>query len=642
MFFSITLAVVLSNVPTVRPPASPGYLGPPVLRQAAPDSGSLRREARELQARFERRRARELPRTRIRGGEGPCDEVVGRLCVWDEGDAAIPPAEEPEAVESARGELLASLSVLAEAIPGDHWIFGQRVRYLAEAGRLTDAGSLVGSCVLPQRWRCDAYLGLVRHPQGRTGAAEVAFGRALAAMPRELRSVWVGPDPVLDRDTRHWLAKQPDSIRGVARLWMLADPLFLVEANDRWTGHLGRWTYAMSSEESRSPHQMRWGRDLTEVLVRYGWSVAWERSWPGGSRMSSSVIGRDLPGALRTFPPREVLGPPLDGTQSDTPVVWELAPGHAQSKYLPPYLDSLGALEGQMGRFWRPDGVVIAASARVPVLDADSPVPKEGEAGLFLESDGVLALDVRTPAAANRPVRLSGRAPGSDWGIVSFEVWIPGLRSAYRFRSGVPLRPIPPDVLAISDLMLLEPTGEGADGSGGPAKGEAAAERERPRGQEAVGGELPNRESAALGREPLHFAAMVESLRATPNVGAHEALGVAFEIYGLGFRSEVVGFRAWVEGKDEGWVTRMLRRLGFGQPPDEVVVAWEEPGPDRPQPFFRAFRIRLPGLDPGTYDLVVEASVPGRSPVQRRRRFAVLAPDPEPPSEALPTGLERR
>ena len=548
--------------------------------QTAPDSATARDHARTLQARFERLRLRELPRT-LGGGSHECDDRIGRLCIWDDGDEDWELRPEPEEIELARSDLLASLDSLARVIPGDHWVFGQRIRYLAEAGRLADAESLARACGLPATWRCDAYLGLAHHRQEEIRTAETAFRRALETMPADIQAEWTDPDHVLDRELRGWLLSQADSARAAARLWMLADPLFLAAGNDRWTAHLSRWAYAMSSEDSTSPHQLRWGSDLTEAAVRYGWPVAWERSLPRGSMTSFSVTGRDQPGAVRTVPPRVVLGP---DPSAEEPIPWEIADGHSRSVHLPPYLDSLGVLDGQIGRFWRRDGVVVVAAWAVP---------GEGEparAGLFVEQDGAVEVDVRSAAPPGTPVRLSGRAPWSDWGVVSLETWAPERRRAYRLRAGMGLRRLPPDLFAISDLMLLEP-----------------------------------------GAEPGAFPEMVEVLRATSEVAADEVLSVAFEVYGLGFRSEAMGFRAWVEKRGEGFLSRPLRWLGLRGPKEEVSIGWEESGPDQPGPFFRTFSIGLPGLDPGEYDVVVEASVAGRSPLSGRRSFQVgRSRQPEP------------
>lgn len=563
---------------------SPGSIPHPAADQAAErfqaiDSADAHDHARSLQASFERRRLRELPRT-LSGGSNECDEIIGRLCVWDDGDEGWRPREEPEEIGAARTEFLAALDSLARLIPGDHWIFGQRIRYFVEAKRLEDAESLALACGLPDRWRCDAYLGYVRHRAEDIGGAESAFAGALGSMPAELRAEWTDPEPVLDRGLLDWLSAQPDSSRAADRLWLLADPLFLTAGNDRWTGHLSRWVYAMSSEEARNPHRLRWGDDMTEAAVRYGWPVAWERSWPRSGPQSFTVTGRDNPAAVRTFPPDEV----LDFAVEDA-VRWEIPDGHTRSVHIPPFLDSLAPLDGQVGRFWRRDGVIVAAAWTPPspsAADSAGFAPGPVEAGLFMEQSGALPLGARTEAHAGETVRLSGLTPSAEWGIVSFEILAPEIRRAYRLRTGVGLRRNPPDVLSISDLMLLD--------------GDA---------------------------EPADFDEMLSVIRGSGEVAAGDALGVAFEVYGLGFRSEVVGFDAWVEKRNEGVLSRAVRWLGLGGPKEEVSVSWDEVGPDRPRPLFRAFRIGLPDLDAGEYDVVVEVSVQGRSPLAGRRSFRV-------------------
>lgn len=566
-------------LPGAADPAETMCSARPTRVQILPDSADAHERARTLQARFERRRVRELPRT-LSGGSHECEEIIGRLCVWDDGDEEWPPRDEPEEIGAARTGLLASLDSLAGLIPGDRWIFGQRIRYLVEAKRLEDAESLALACGLPERWRCEAYLGYVQHHLEEIVAAETAFARALAAMPPPLQAKWTDPAPLLDREQLDWLRVQADSSPAANRIWMLADPLFLADGNDRWTGHLSRWVYAMSSEGADNPHQLRWGDDMTEAAIRYGWPVAWERSWPRSGQRSFTVTGRDHPAAVRTLPPVGV----LEFTGEDA-VAWEIPGGHAPSVHLPPFLDSIAPLDGQVGRFWRRDGVVVAAAWTTPPAPAaDSADSTSGplEAGLFVEQSGALVLGVRSETREGATVRLSGLAPWADWGIVSFEVLAPDLRWAYRLRTGVGLRHLPPDVLSISDLMLLEDQAEPAD-----------------------------------------FGEMLAVLRGSGEVDAEGHLGVAFEVYGLGFRSQVVGFNAWVEKADEGVLSRAVRWLRLGGPREEVSVSWEEAGPARPRPLFRAFRIGLPELDAGHYDVVVEVSVRGRSPLSGRRSFHV-------------------
>ena len=550
----------------------------PLQTPDAVDSADAHSRARAVQTRFERRRVRDLPRT-LGGGSHPCDAIIGRLCIWDDGDEDWEPREEPESIRDRRLELLTELEALARAVPGDHWIFGQRIRYSVEAGLLTEAEGLARACGLPTRWRCEAFLGYVLHHQEDFTEAEAAFARALAAMPADTAGGWADPYPLLDGELRDWLEAQPDSASAARRLWTLADPLYVVAGNERWTAHLSRWVYSMSSDGAMSPHQLRWGEDMTEAVVRYGWPIAWERSWPRAGQSTVQVTGRDPPASVRTLPPRNVLD---GGSDSVDAVVWEVPDRHARSVYLPTYLDTIGSLDGQTGRFWRRDGVILIGVATLPDPPAGTLPPEPFDAGLFVETGGVARTLGRAAVETGAVVRLSGVAPWADRGVVSLEAWAPGHRRAKRLRKGIGLRRLPPDLLAISDLVLLD-----------------------------------------AGAEPTGLDRMLEVVRASTHVAADEDLTVAFEVYGLGFRAEGVGFSAWVERRNEGVLSRFGRWLRVRGPREEVSIRWEESGPERPQPLFRTLRLGLPGLDPGEYQVVLEVSVAGRTPLVGRRAFRV-------------------
>ena len=597
----LALAAFATPALAAAHPAAPAFQTPPPSFTER-DSTRTHRHARLLQARFERLRVRTLPRTPD-GDSQECDEVVGRLCLWDDDDDDWEPKEEAPEIVAARAELLASLDSLGALLPGDHWIFGQRIQYLVEAGDLGGAEARGRRCMLPESWRCDAYLGYVHHHQMEFGRAEDAFRRAMEAMPEEVRRDWLSPGLVLDRDLRRWLAGQPDSAGALDRLWTLADPLFVAEGNDRWTGHMSRRTYSMSRERARNPHGINWGDDFTEVVVRYGWPAGWERTWPRVGRSNSSVIWQDFRGAFRTFPASKVIHrDPAVGE----PVVWSVPERHPRTTYLPPYLDSLGELDGQAGRFWRTGHVVVVAAWRAPDTvededevkgDADGseaagapgeavPVPLDTIAatvlsGLFVEQEGEIRGDARADTDPGSPVRLKTRVPWADWGTLSMEAWAPAARQAYRFRAGMGFRRLPPNLFAVSDLMFLE-----------------------------------------AGTEPGTLDEMVDVLRTTTEVRGGEGLGVAMEVYGLGFRREEMGMRAWVEKRNEGVLVRMGRWLRLTGPREVVSITWREAGPRNPEPLLRAFTIAVP-REAGEYDVVVEVSVPGRSPLAVRRGFTV-------------------
>lgn len=559
--------------------------------RVAPPADSVRshRRARTLQTRFERLRLRNLPRIPDSDSH-ECDEIIGRLCIWDDGDDEWTPKPEPAAIVDGREALLAGLDSLAALVPGDHWVLGQRIRYLVEAGRLTHAAAVARRCGLPDRWRCDAYLGYVLHHQADFAQSEAAFRRALQAMPADVREDWTSPAPVLGRELRRWVSARPDSTAALARLWTLADPLFLVEGNDRWTGHMSRWSYAMSAERATNPFDLNWGKDFTEYVVRYGWPIAWERTWPRVGQTRFGVAGRDLPTAFRAFPAREVLD---RGPAGEEPVTWEEEEDHPRAAYLPPYLDSLGALDAQVGRFWRTGHVVVVGAWRAPdaggvpdghddVEGPRDPAPGPVLSGLFVEQGGTLTAAERTMAEPGSTLRLSARVPWAEWGTLSLETWAPDLRTAHRHRAGMGFPQLPFGLFAVSDLMFLE-----------------------------------------SGEEPSNLEELVGSLRPPRPVEAGETLGIALEVYGLGTRREAVQFSVRVEKRGEGILRRMGYRLGILDPPDQASIDWREEGPQSPGPLLRTLQVDLSGLGSGEYLLVVEVSAAGRATLQAQRGFTV-------------------
>ena len=517
------------------------------------------------------------------GSGGRCDEIIGRLCVWDGGDDGWTPKPEPDAIVERREDFIRRLDSLALVSPGDEWILGQRVRYRLEAGELDQAAEVARACGVESRWKCQAYLGLALHQAEDIRGSEEAFGRALDAMPPRVRTRWTSLEPLLDRELTSWLADEPDSVAAVDRLWTLADPLFLVPGNDRWTGHLSRWAWAMSSERTRSPHQLSWGDDLTESVVRFGWPVAWERPWPRGGEVSStSAIGHDPPAAVRLVPDREALAYAGEGPLPH----WPLTRKGMKSVYLPPYVDSLDVIPAQVGHFRTPGGVMFVAAGQMrrEGLDPQSP---HGAGGLFFQP--TRGDRIGRQASVGEGGRLSGSvvlpAPSGEegaTGVLSLEALLPDLRRGRRARYSVHVPPVPRDVLTLSDVLLLDP-----------------------------------------GPEPETRDEVADLLLSSVRVAPHTDLRIAFEVYGLGYRPEAVSFQVWLERTDRGFFSRAKGWIGLGDDREALSVSWTETGPTSPQALFRSLELSLPGLEDGAYDLVVGVRTPGRSQAVRRRAITV-------------------
>src|SRR5438105_5287206 len=166
--------------------------------QRRSDSAEIAKRARDLQATFERRRRQMLPRFYI----GTADRclIVGRFCEWHPNlrDYVVP--DEGKDIARARAQLLRDLEKASEALPGDDWIIGQRIRYLVEAHD-TSAIAVARGC-RATKWWCDALLGLSLHVSGDFAAADSAYAVALDEMPTPMRCHWNNLSPLLDDEIR--------------------------------------------------------------------------------------------------------------------------------------------------------------------------------------------------------------------------------------------------------------------------------------------------------------------------------------------------------------------------------------------------------------------------------------------------------
>ncbi len=600
-----TEALALASTAAVDPTAwnlqeTPG--------SAARDSSDVLGEARSVQARFERQRRHFLPWA-DGGGGGPCEERVGRFCMWHSGDDGWQPvADTPEMVALREG-LLAGLAELAVEIPGDTWILGQRVFYLAEAGRWSEAGDLARACGAQPGWWCAVLEGFSSHGAGDHEEALAAFERGFAGMDPEAARAWRDPDLLLDGKARDLF---DDAAHGewdtlLAWFWLLADPLYLMPGNDRKTEHYARWTFSELSDRARNPHGMRWGSDLEELTVRYGWEKGWERHRPsvGLVRRDGGVIGHVLPQSREFVPPGTVLERP-----------WQIEPGawgpdeHPRSSHVAAYSPDLSAGVGQVAVLHRGDSMRVVAATRLPGA-SDSPAtgsspPDAGSSngpegplpwaqpvslagpdrvGLFLiDPDGRIS-EARRVGEGVGVLTLS--VPAGSY-FMSLEAWAPSDGRGGRIRHGIMTDTVPTDLATLSDLMVLD---------------RAAAAQQRL-------------------DEAMPF------MRPSLGLVAGQEITVAWEIFGLGWRHEDVDFEVSVSRERDGVLGRVGRWLGLADGADGPLrVGWSEPGPSERGPWFRSVDVDIPELEDGVYVLRLEVSMRGREPLVRTRTVEVSSGD---------------
>lgn len=587
------LAVLLASSPADagerRPGEDPARGRGGSLRASPPDSAELRDRARDAQERFERVRWRNLPRVPDSGGR-PCSEVIGRFCLIQGTEDWEPEPEAPEIVRG-RESLLRTLAEIGEAIPGDRWVLSQRVLYLGEAGRWSEARELTRECGgQPETWWCHGLAGFVHHGAGRFAEALDAFRGALGRMEPERAERWNDPEQILEGGAfRAWNdADDGQRPRLFGRLWSLADPLYLVPGNDRLTAHYARHTLSWIRDDAANPYRISWGWDLERILIRYGAEHGWERQRPRATSLeAASVIGHHHPQSKQYLPSARAFEAPTELETGE----WSLEEDRPRTAYAPSYAPRMAIRPFQLARFRREEELVLVAGFALPTDTAKEerpenarPGPWDGpvQAGLFL---------VDPDTGPVREVRLSGEERGvlrlraaRDAYLVSTEVWDPGRARAARSRQGTSLSTLPPDVAALSDLLLLD------------------------------AGERP----------PRRLEEAVPRARAELRACAGERVTVGWELYGLGLVRESVDFRLRLRRTDRGFLRRAGEWLGILGDAPSVSLRWSEAGPDRPGPFFRAVDLTPPpDAGPGTYELALRVRLEGRTPLEARRSIRI-------------------
>jgi hypothetical protein len=164
----------------------------------------------------------------------------------------------------------------------------------------------------------------------------------------------------------------------------------------------------------------------------------------------------------------------------------------------------------------------------------------------------------------------------------SVEVLEPSAGRAGRYRNGLTIPVVPPDLPVLSELLIVDE------------------------------GPLPEETDAALRR-----------LRPGDRIPTGEPLLVGWEIWGLGFREETLRYRLSLLEIQHGFFRRAVGAVGLGGPDRPAYLEWEEPGPTNPGPAFRSVSMDLPSLEPGEYLLRLEITAPGRAPLVSERRLQV-------------------
>ncbi len=542
-----------------------------LLLAAQPDSARLVSRARNAQAAFESARL-----VLIRSGASdadPCRARIGRFCYHYSGAGGDPPPE-PKPVAKERAKLLVVLDTVARAVPADAWVAGQRVRYWLEAGHTDSAAAAAREC-RAAAWWCAALRGLARHEAGDFAGAERAFRAALDSMPNEERCRWSDLSDLLEGSLR-------DRFRGLgcggweameARIWWLAQPLWSLPGNDRRTEHYARLTMATILEDARWGLGS-WGDDARELIVRYGWPVAWEKEDCSGGCTP-------IPLGYLHEPSYHFLPGPLAyeaGSAGDPRVA--LNDLDALERYAPAYADTFTALHPDFTSFRRGDSTIVVATYDVSAdtLFRDSALT----AALVLARDERSEPVVIRDSGASRSGVLEAEAPWQP-DAVSLELLAPAHRAAGRARASVAAGGIGPGV-APSGIILFDP----ADS-------------------------LPRSLAEALARA-----------HAGP-VRAGSRIGLYWEVYGL-LAAVDLATTVTVTAEGVGWLRRVAAAVGLAPRSGRVGLEWHEAARPRDGIAPRAVVLDLAALRPGRYRVAITVSTSGAGSTAVSRTLTIVRP----------------
>ncbi|HET7583833.1 MAG TPA: hypothetical protein VFK13_02940 [Gemmatimonadaceae bacterium] len=567
---------------------------------AAPDSAHVRRDAERAQERFERIRIQELPWVWDGGSSGSCDERVGRFCLTfdDADDEPWTPPPETERVQEARDTLLARLRDAAARVRGDWWISGQLVRYLVEDGRVDEARDAARRCSA-ERWWCLALETFALHAGERFAEAEPVYDSALALMPAQVHDAWSDLSLLLPREARrefqHLHGAERDRI--TRRFWWLADPLYLVPGNERRTEHASRLVMNRLQERAWSPERTRWGDDLKELLLRYGWPSGWQHV------RRSGAYALDRSGSITRYGDAWAFLPPLDDARHPERISedgWRLDSTSARTGYAPPYVERFDSVAYQVALFRRGDSVLVIGVLALPRDDAatvrfasGSPGARRrvsgwrtGEpvqAALFIRGDsGDAMVSVRDSVDRPRAVLRARVAPVPS--VVSLEAFSAAGRQAVRVRFALDASRVAGPGVALSDVLLLDDV--------------------------PPGGVSPTLDDVL----PL--------ARAGTLVHAGERIALYWELYRDREQPAPVSVEVSVWEARAGFGRRLARALHLAGAPYRTQLEWDERSGAGPV-WRRALALQLGQLREGSYIVRVRARLPDGRVVERSRELQV-------------------
>lgn len=525
------MAICATALGAAASPAQPLVQRASEKTQLRTDSIEITKRARNLQASFERRRRQMLPKFYI-GSVDNC-LIVGRFCEWHPNLKDYDVPDEGKNIARARSELLRELAKLSDAVPGDDWIMGQRIRYLIEAHD-TSATAVARAC-RATKWWCDALLGMSLHVRGNFAAADSAYAVALDSMPPLLRCHWINLSPLLDDDIRGTYHKMACAQREAAdvRIWWVSDPLFMIPGNERRTEHFSRVLHTALQQNSANTYGFSWGGDFAELILRFGWAEKYTQEPPRTLYTTGppSVVGHEREPGYHFFLTQQ----PPDSLAQIVDSLFDIYQFPPREQYSPSYTRGFVRLDAQVARFRRGDSTTVVAAFDVGT-DTIFGKTKFAAALVAMGAEATAPSETLVDDSPTRNV-LTVSTPWKEQ-LIGVELLATDSTAAARWRSGFAEIPLDSGRITVSDLLFVD----GAPLL--PADLKEATER-------AHGGTRFRRDAR---------------------------IGLFWELYGTTPADSALPISLTIQPIDEGLLRRAFRALRIAPKSTPLNIRWQENG----------------------------------------------------------------
>jgi hypothetical protein len=346
---------------------------------------------------------------------------------------------------------------------------------------------------------------------------------------------WINLLPLLDDDVRGSYKKMTCAQREAAdaRIWWIADPLFMTPGNERRTEHFSRVVHTALQKDAVNTYGSSWGGDLAELILRFGWAEKWTRA-PSQSLYAEatvSITGHEREPGFHFF----LTQLPPDSLAQIVDSLFDIHQFPPREQYAPTYTRAFEDLDAQVARFRRGDSTVIVAAFDVT---ADTIFSRHRfDAAVVAMGD-----EATTPSIqqfAESPVRnvLTVSSPWKTQ-LIGVELLAKDSAGAARWRSGFAEVPLDSAKISVSDLLFVD-----AAPSLPSDLGEATAR--------AHGGTI-----FPKGKQ----------------------IGLFWELYGKAPTDSSLPISLTITPVDAGFMRRAFRALRIAPKPTPLNIRWQENG----------------------------------------------------------------